>query len=72
VRFRQDALLAAAFSAGGTNNEIFAAAGNGQLLFWNGRKLSPVRSLLEKPKPAKDQQIVQPALPPSAPTGAGC
>ena len=43
VRYRQDTLLAATFAPGGNNNEIFAAAGDGQLLFWNGRELSPVR-----------------------------
>jgi Novel STAND NTPase 1 len=62
VRFEQDALLAANFGPGGTNNEVFAMAGNGQLLFWNGRKLSPVRWLFEKPKPASPQQIVQPGF----------
>jgi hypothetical protein len=69
LRFQQDALLAATFSAGGTNNEVFAAAGNGQLLFWNGRKLSPVQSLFEKPKPANPQQIVQPGFASFSPDG---
>ena len=32
VRYRQDALLAATFAPGGSNNEIFAVVGNGQLL----------------------------------------
>ena len=36
VRYQKDALLAATFAPGGSNNEIFAAAGDGQLLFWNG------------------------------------
>src|SRR4029453_5078931 len=34
VRYRRDTLLAAAFASGGSNNEIFAAAGDGRLLFW--------------------------------------
>ena len=46
VRYRQDALLAATFAPGGSNNEIFAVAGDGKLLFWNGRELSPVRVLI--------------------------
>ena len=61
VRYRRDTLLAAAFAPGGNNNEIFAAAGDGQLLFWNGRELSPVESLFEKPKP-KEQEVVQPGF----------
>ena len=61
VRYRQDTLLAAAFAPGGSNNEIFAAAGDGQLLFWNGRELSPVESLFEKPKP-KEREVVQPGF----------
>jgi hypothetical protein len=69
VRFQQDALLAASFAPGGTNNEVFAAAGNGQLLFWNGRKLSPVRSVFEKPIPANPQQIVQPGFASFSPNG---
>ena len=40
VRYRQDTLLAATFAPGGKNNEVFAAAGDGQLLFWGGRELS--------------------------------
>jgi len=61
VRYRRDTLLAAAFAPGGSNNEIFAAAGDGQLLFWNGRELSPVESLFEKPKP-KEREVVQPGF----------
>ncbi len=61
VRYRQDTLLAAAFAPGGNNDEIFAAAGDGQLLFWKGRELSPVESLFEKPKP-KEQEVVQPGF----------
>ena len=43
VRYLEDALLAATFAPGGGNNEIFAAAGNGQLLQvdWKKRELSP-------------------------------
>ena len=70
VRYQQDALLAATFAPGGTNNEIFAAAGNGQLLHWEGRELSPgrTRPLFEKPKP-DDQQVVQPGLASFSPNG---
>src|SRR5262249_9752758 len=34
VRYKRDILLAAAFAPGGNNNEVFAAAGDGKLLFW--------------------------------------
>ena len=70
VRF-QDALLAATFAPGGTNNEVFAVGGDGQLLFWNGgRSMSPApRSLFEKPKPANPQQIVQPGFACFSPDG---
>jgi hypothetical protein len=68
VIYQKDALLAATFVPGGSNNEIFAAAGNGQLLFWNGRKLSPVRSLFEKPKPDV-QSVVQPGFASFSPDG---
>jgi Novel STAND NTPase 1 len=66
--YRQDALLAATFASGGSNNEIFAVAGNGQLLRWKGNELSPVRSLFEKPKP-NDQQVVQPGFASFSPDG---
>ena len=61
VLYQKDALLAATFAPGGSNNEIFAVGGDGQLLFWNGeRSLSPTpQSLFEKPKPDNPQQIVQ-------------
>ncbi len=68
VRYRRDTLLAAAFAPGGSNNEIFAATGDGQLLFWNGRQISPVRSLFEKPKPS-EREIVQPGLASFSPNG---
>ena len=61
VRYRRDTLLAAAFAPGGSNNEIFAAAGDGHLLFWNGRELSPVASLFEKPQP-KEREVIQPGF----------
>jgi hypothetical protein len=68
VRYRRDTILAAAFAPGGSNNEVFAAAGDGQLLFWNGRELSPARSLFEKPKP--DQaHFVQPGSASFSPDG---
>jgi hypothetical protein len=70
VRYQKDALLAATFAPGGSNNEIFAVGGDGQLLFWNGgRSLSPTRSLFEKPKPANPQQIVQPGFASFSPDG---
>jgi hypothetical protein len=68
VRYRQDTLLAATFAPGGSNNEVFAVGGDGQLLFWNGRELSPRRSLFEKPKPGP-QQIVQPGFASFSPDG---
>ncbi|MEP6585418.1 MAG: hypothetical protein ABJB70_01700 [Candidatus Udaeobacter sp.] len=68
VRYRRDTLLAAAFAPGGRNNEIFAAAGDGQLLFWNGREMSSVRSLFEKPKPA-EREVVQPGFASFSPNG---
>jgi hypothetical protein len=68
VRYRRDTLLAAAFAPGGSNNEIFAAAGDGQLLFWNGREMSSVRSLFEKPKPA-EREVVQPGFASFSPNG---
>jgi hypothetical protein len=68
VRYRQDTLLAAAFAPGGSNSEVFAIAGDGQLLFWNGRELSPVRRLFEKPKPG-EQQVVQPGFASFSPDG---
>jgi hypothetical protein len=68
VRYRRDTLLAAAFAPGGSNNEIFAATGDGQLLFWNGRQMSPVRWLFEKPKPS-EREIVQPGLASFSPNG---
>ena len=68
VRYRRDTLLAAAFAPGGNNSEIFAAAGDGQLLFWNGRELSTVRSLFEKPKPS-EQEVLQPGFASFSPDG---
>jgi hypothetical protein len=68
VRYRRDTLLAAAFAPGGSNNEVFAATGDGQLLFWNGRDLLPVRSLFEKPKP-KENEVVQPGFASFSPNG---
>ena len=70
VIYQKDALLAATFAPGGSNNEIFAVGGDGQLLFWNGeRSLSPTQSLFEKPKPANPQQIVQPGFASFSPDG---
>jgi hypothetical protein len=70
VIYQKDALLAATFVPGGSNNEIFAVGGDGQLLYWNGgRSLSPTQSLFEKPKPANSQQIVQPGFASFSPDG---
>ena len=71
VTYQKDALLAATFVPGGSNNEIFAVGGDGQLLFWNGgRSMSPKpQSLFEKPKPANPQQIVQPGFASFSPDG---
>jgi hypothetical protein len=72
VRYQQDALLAATFAPGATNNEIFAAAGNGELLhvLWKERELKPVCSLFEKPKGDQDlQQVVQPGFASFSPDG---
>ncbi len=69
VRYRQDTLLAATFAPGRNSNEIFAVAGDGQLLFWNGgRELSSVGSLFQKPK-QDVQHIVQPGFASFSPDG---
>ncbi len=69
VRYGQDTLLAATFAPGGNNNEIFAIAGDGQFLSWNGgRELSRVRSLFQKPKQDL-QHIVQPGFASFSPDG---
>jgi len=68
VRYRRDTLLAAAFAPGGSNSDVFAATGDGQLLFWNGRDLSSARSLFEKPKP-KENEVVQPGFASFSPNG---
>ena len=67
VRYRRDTLLTAAF-APGSNNEIFAAAGDGQLLFWNARELSTVRSLFKKPKPT-EHEVMQSGFASFSPDG---
>ena len=70
VIYQKDALLAATFVPGGSNNEIFAVGGDGQLLYWNGeRSLSPKGSLFEKPKLDNPQQIVQPGFASFSPDG---
>jgi hypothetical protein len=43
-------------------------AGDGQLLFWNGRNLSPILSLFEKPK-QDPQHVVQPGFASFSPDG---
>jgi hypothetical protein len=70
VTYQKDALLAATFVPGGSNNEIFAVGGDGQLLFWNGgRSVSPrPQSLFVKPT-AGLQQIVQPGFASFSPDG---
>lgn len=70
VIYQNDALLAATFVPGGSNNEIFAVGGDGQLLFWNGeRSLTPKQPLFEKPKPDNPQQIVQQGFASFSPDG---
>jgi hypothetical protein len=70
VIYQKESLLAATFVPGGSNNEIFAVGGDGQLLVWNGeRSLSPTQSLFEKPEPANPQQIVQPGFASFSPDG---
>ena len=58
VTYQKDALLAATFVPG-SNNEIFAVSGDGQLLLWNGSDLSHFRYLFEKPQQDL-QHVVQP------------
>ena len=71
VIYQKDALLAATFVPGGSNNEIFAVGGDGQLLSWNGGRSmsSTAQSLFEKPAPANPQQIVQPGFASFSPDG---
>lgn len=70
VIYQKDALLAATFVPEGSNNEIFAVGGDGQLLYWKGeRSLSPKGSLFEKPTPDNPQQIVQPGFASFSPDG---
>ena len=70
VIYQKDALLAASFAPGGSNNEIFAVGGDGQLLSWKGeRLLSSKLSLFEKPPPPNPQQIVQPGFASFSPDG---
>jgi hypothetical protein len=70
VIYQKDALLAATFVPGRSNNEIFAVGGDGQLLFWNGGRLMPsTQPLFEKPIPANPQQIVQPGFASFSPDG---
>jgi hypothetical protein len=70
VIYQKDALLAATFVPGGTNNEIFAVGGDGQLLFWNGgRSMSAIPGSLFEKKLANPEQIVQPGLASFSPDG---
>jgi len=68
VRYRRDTLLAASFAPGGSNHEVFAVSGDGQLLFWNGRELTSVASLFQKPEP-KEREVVQPGFASFSPNG---
>jgi conflict system STAND superfamily ATPase len=80
VRYEKDALLAATFVRGESNNEIFAASGDGQLLTvdWKARALLPVKtygkqgpddgSLFKKPE-LDDQHVVQPSYASFSPDG---
>jgi hypothetical protein len=70
VIYQKDAILAATFVPGGSNNEIFAVGGDGQLLFWNGgRSMSPTAGSLFEKKPANAEQIVQSGLASFSPDG---
>jgi hypothetical protein len=70
VIYQKDALLAATFVPGGSNNEVFVVGGDGQLLYWKGeRSLSPKGSVFEKPTPDNPQQIVQPGFASFSPDG---
>jgi len=72
VRYERDTLLAAAFAPGGSSNEIFTMAGDGQLLFWNGGpKLEPAQSLFTKLKldPLDFQHVVQSGFASFSPDG---
>src|SRR4029079_6074541 len=70
VIYQNDVLLAATFVPGGSNNEVFAVGGDGQLLFWDGgRLMSSTQALFEKPQPADSQQIVQPGFASFSPDG---
>jgi len=70
VIYQKDALLAATFVPGGSNNEIFAVGGDGQLLFWNGeRSMSPTPGSLFEKRPANPEQIVQPGFASFSPDG---
>jgi hypothetical protein len=80
VRYEKDALLAATFVRGESNNEIFAVSGDGQLLRvnWKARALRPVKtygkqghddgSLFKKPE-LDDQHVVQPSYASFSPDG---
>ncbi len=60
VRDPKEALLAATFAPGGNNDEVFAVASNGESCWkarWKQRKLSPMRSLFDRPKPT-DPEVV--------------
>jgi hypothetical protein len=72
VRYEHDTLLAAAFAPGGSNNEVFTIAGDGQLLFWNGGpKVAAAQSLFRKPKvdPLDFQHVVQNGFASFSPNG---
>ena len=69
VRYRQDTLLAATFAPGGSNNEIFAVGGDGQLLFWKeGANCRPSDRYLRS-RNRTDNRSCNLALPPSALNG---
>ena len=71
VRYRQDTLLAATFAPGGSNNEIFAVAGDGQLLFWNGGRATVARRpiVISEAETGNLQHIVQPGFASFSPDG---
>ena len=70
IRYGKDALLAATFSPEGNGDEVFAIAGNGELLHYKGGAESePPQALFTKPEPAGGDKIVQPGLASFSPDG---
>ncbi|HEV3409673.1 MAG TPA: hypothetical protein VG095_05235, partial [Chthoniobacterales bacterium] len=68
-RYRKDALLAATFAPENDGREVFAIAGNGELLQWNGDEMRTVASLFKKPELESGEQVVQPGSASFSPDG---